>query len=110
MTDSVELRPEQLRALLDDAQATLAASLGRMEAHRIQNKQLLDEVSQLRNVVHGAEVDKAVTKEGVQRIAQTSLSGLSCKELFGTAVPTKAVLVSGQEDGAPVEIVNGGKK
>ncbi|PNW77505.1 hypothetical protein CHLRE_10g439550v5 [Chlamydomonas reinhardtii] len=43
----------QLRAVLDDAQASLAAALGRIEAFRIREKQVMNELSQLRAQVHG---------------------------------------------------------
>ena len=43
------LSATQLQALLEDAQASLAASFARIEAYRLQNRQLRDEVSALRN-------------------------------------------------------------
>jgi hypothetical protein len=48
-----QLSPSQLQALLEDTQASLAASFARIEAYRLQNKQLRDEVASLRNQVHG---------------------------------------------------------
>ncbi|KAG2432902.1 hypothetical protein HXX76_008633 [Chlamydomonas incerta] len=45
----------QLRAILDDTQASLAAALGRIEAFRIREKQIMNELSQLRAQVHGGE-------------------------------------------------------
>lgn len=45
----------QLKASLEDAQASLAAALGRIEAFRIRERQLMAEVSELRKQVHGPD-------------------------------------------------------
>lgn len=48
-----ELTKEQLIALLEDTQDSLAAALARLESMRLQNRQLKGELSQLRQQVHG---------------------------------------------------------
>ncbi|GLC57679.1 hypothetical protein PLESTB_001252900 [Pleodorina starrii] len=47
------LSTSQLKAILEDTQASLAAALGRIEAFRIREKQLVNELAQLRQQVHG---------------------------------------------------------
>lgn len=47
------LNQTQMSDLLQDTQASLAASFARIEAYRLQNKQLRDEVAHLRAQVHG---------------------------------------------------------
>ncbi len=49
-----QLTYQQLQALLEDTQASLAASFARIEAYRLQNRQLRDELAALRSAVHGA--------------------------------------------------------
>lgn len=53
MSDALDsLTADQLRALLQDTQSSLAAAFARMEAYRLQNRALRDELSSLRNQVH----------------------------------------------------------
>jgi len=49
------LSPTQLQDLLNDTQESLAASFARIEVFRLQNKQLREELAQLRAQVHGSE-------------------------------------------------------
>ncbi|GFR42419.1 hypothetical protein Agub_g3322 [Astrephomene gubernaculifera] len=48
------MNPSQLKTILEDTQASLAAALGRIEAFRIREKQIMSELTQLRQQVHGA--------------------------------------------------------
>ncbi len=48
-----DMNPQQLKAVLEDTQASLAAALGRIEAFRIREKQILAELATLRQQVHG---------------------------------------------------------
>ena len=67
------LSATQLQALLEDAQASLAASFARIEAYRLQNRQLRDEVSALRNA--GGPDAKAVDGPSKERaLAACSLT------------------------------------
>ena len=49
------LSPAQLQDLLHDTQESLAASFARIEAYRLQNRQLRSELAQLRAQVHGSD-------------------------------------------------------
>lgn len=48
-----ELSPEQLKVMLEDTQASMAAALARIEGFRLREKSLMNELSQLRQQVHG---------------------------------------------------------
>ncbi|GIL45755.1 hypothetical protein Vafri_2909 [Volvox africanus] len=66
------LGTSQLKAILEDTQASLAAALGRIEAFRIREKQLMNELSQLRQQVHGSgspEEQQTVTPRGARAAA-----------------------------------------
>ncbi|GIL71915.1 hypothetical protein Vretimale_619 [Volvox reticuliferus] len=66
------LSTSQLKAILEDTQASLAAALGRIEAFRIREKQLMNELSQLRQQVHGSaspEEQQTATPRGARAAA-----------------------------------------
>ncbi|KAG2501203.1 hypothetical protein HYH03_001017 [Edaphochlamys debaryana] len=58
-----QLSASQLKAMVEDSQASLAAALGRIEAFRIREKQLMNELSQLRQQVHGGPDAAAATPQ-----------------------------------------------
>lgn len=58
------LTHEQLKAQLDDTQASLAAALARIEGMRIKEKQLVAELSALRKQVHGQNAGSSPAAEG----------------------------------------------
>ncbi|GAX72932.1 hypothetical protein CEUSTIGMA_g387.t1 [Chlamydomonas eustigma] len=91
-----DLSHAQLRVLLDDTQASLAASFARIEAYRLQNKQLRDELASLRNQVHGdAQSSKTVA---------TSISPSQSSLTF----PQQKNILSGASSSHhPIEIVDG---
>ncbi len=112
-----ELTPDQLRILLDDTQASLAASFARIEAYRIQNRQLLDEVSQLRSHVHGGREPQAAgshSEPGVHRVPSEACSINFPQQKNAapvwTSLNSRPVLISDLEGEHPVQIINGGKK
>lgn len=49
----------QVKTICEDTQASLAAALARIEAFRIRERQLIDELSQLRAQVHGQQIEEA---------------------------------------------------
>lgn len=59
-----DLQPSQLKALLEDCQASLAASLARIEAYRIRERHILEELSALRTAVHGGAPASAPAAAG----------------------------------------------
>ena len=70
------LSPTQLQDLLHDTQESLAASFERIEAYRLQNRQLRTELAQLRAQVHGSEEQ---TLTGSNKEAPSALETCSLK-------------------------------
>lgn len=119
----------QLRALLEDTQASLAAAFARIEGFRIREKHLMSEVSELRQAVHGSSnqhrqlpppcqpLDRGAAGAGIastsgNRAAGNPMSRPSSMNVMPVASnivappPTSALSISAEE----VYIISHGKK
>lgn len=130
-----DMNPQQLKAVLDDTQASLAAALGRIEAFRIREKQILSELSTLRQQVHGgadptsappapvavggarpAPAQPAPAAQPPQTAAAAAAPAAPSEAKLAGVQPAWAspsgqpVYVSNLEGEYPVHILNGSKK
>lgn len=120
------LTEEQLKAQLDDTQASLAAALARIEAMRLKERQLVAELSALRKQVHGSAVNASLESKGAR--AAPMQSGSKDPSRAGSSVALAAMeegdpsrsagiwegdakkYLSNCDGEYPVHIVNGSKK
>eukprot|EP00798_Chlamydomonas_sp_ICE-L_P008075 gene8075-1317_t len=123
-----DLQPWQLRIMLDETQASLAASLARIESFKVENRLLANEGSNLRSSVldciHSSDRPSEGAREGGEKASGSGATAPGDADPAGadtgepeppaeplwrsvTAAPVQISELEGQH---PIEIVNGGKK
>lgn len=115
MPISQDLSIEQLRNLLDDTQAALAAAFARIEGFRLREKSLMAELSTLRQHVHGGSSDGG-PGPGLSLPERESaghaplLHMVEEAEVVWTSPSLSPVYVTNCEASYPVHIMSGGRK
>ncbi|MEW5302662.1 MAG: hypothetical protein WDW36_005424 [Sanguina aurantia] len=116
MPISQDLSVEQLRNLLDDTQAALAAAFARIEGFRLREKSLMAELSTLRQQVHGgsSDVDPSaglhLPEGSTDPGAQTPLHMVAEASVEWTSPSLSPVYVTNCEASYPVHIMSAGRK
>lgn len=116
MPISQDLSVEQLRNLLDDTQAALAAAFARIEGFRLREKSLMAELSTLRQQVHGGSSDGGpsaglhLPEGSTDPAAQTPLHMVEEASVEWTSPSLSPVYVTNCEASYPVHIMSAGRK